>query len=188
MRRGACRNIDPDWEEKHTIGRFRRHLAGARSCFVPRSGVRAAPLGHGHPRRRRNTARRSRSRQAEKAVAAAEAEAKKNGWNAGHRRRDPTGLSGPLQQDGSTPIGFGPDRPRQGARRTFRRPTGLPGRLDRQSRLTWGCWTLDGVIASLEGGIPPMSGGKIIGAIGCSGATGRAGRSQACKAGADTIK
>ena len=46
--------------------------------------------------------------------------------------------------------------------------------------------TLDGVIAS-EGGIPLMSGGKIIGAIGCSGATG-AQDGQACKAGVDTIK
>jgi len=37
------------------------------------------------------------------------------------------------------------------------------------------------------GGIPLVEGGKIIGAVGCSGATG-AQDNVACKAGADTIK
>ena len=46
--------------------------------------------------------------------------------------------------------------------------------------------TLDGVIAS-RGGIPLVEGGKIIGAIGCSGGTGSQDE-VACKAGAATIK
>jgi uncharacterized protein GlcG (DUF336 family) len=46
--------------------------------------------------------------------------------------------------------------------------------------------TLDAVIAA-EGGIPIMSGGKVIGAMGCSGGTG-AQDAQVCKAGVDTIK
>ena len=37
------------------------------------------------------------------------------------------------------------------------------------------------------GGIPPVEGGKIIGAVGCSGATGDQD-AVACKAGADTVK
>jgi uncharacterized protein GlcG (DUF336 family) len=69
---------------------------------------------------------------------------------------------------------------------TFRRPTkafqdGLAANPANVYLLT-----LDDVIAS-EGGIPLMSGGKLIGAIGCSGGTG-AQDGQACKAGADTIK
>jgi glc operon protein GlcG len=69
---------------------------------------------------------------------------------------------------------------------TFRRPTkafqdGLQANPPNLALLT-----LDGVIAS-EGGIPLMSGGKVIGAIGCSGATG-AQDGQACRAGVDTIK
>jgi uncharacterized protein GlcG (DUF336 family) len=46
--------------------------------------------------------------------------------------------------------------------------------------------TLEGVIAS-EGGIPVVVGGKIVGAIGCSGATSQQD-GQACQAGADALK
>ncbi len=46
--------------------------------------------------------------------------------------------------------------------------------------------TLDGVIAS-RGGIPLVEGGKLIGAIGCSGGTGSQDE-VACKAGAATVK
>src|SRR5262245_732786 len=47
--------------------------------------------------------------------------------------------------------------------------------------------TLDPTIVASPGGIPLVEGGKIIGAIGCSGATG-AQDGVACKAGADTVK
>jgi uncharacterized protein GlcG (DUF336 family) len=46
--------------------------------------------------------------------------------------------------------------------------------------------TLDGVIAS-RGGIPLIDGGKLIGAIGCSGGAGSQDE-VVCKAGASTIK
>jgi glc operon protein GlcG len=46
--------------------------------------------------------------------------------------------------------------------------------------------SLDGIIAS-EGGFPLVQGGKLIGAIGCSGGTGGQD-GVACKAGADTVK
>lgn len=46
--------------------------------------------------------------------------------------------------------------------------------------------TLDGVIGS-RGGIPLVEGGKIIGAIGCSGGTGSQDE-VSCRAGASTIK
>ena len=46
--------------------------------------------------------------------------------------------------------------------------------------------TLDGIIAS-RGGIPLVEGGKIVGAIGCSGGTGSQDE-VACKAGAAIIK
>ena len=46
--------------------------------------------------------------------------------------------------------------------------------------------TLDGVIGS-RGGIPLLEGGKLIGAIGCSGGTGSQDE-VACKAGAATVK
>jgi uncharacterized protein GlcG (DUF336 family) len=47
--------------------------------------------------------------------------------------------------------------------------------------------TLDPTLVASSGGIPLTEGGKIIGAIGCSSATG-AQDAVACKAGADTIK
>ena len=46
--------------------------------------------------------------------------------------------------------------------------------------------TLDGVIGS-RGGIPLIEGGKLVGAIGCSGGTGSQDE-VVCKAGAETVK
>lgn len=47
--------------------------------------------------------------------------------------------------------------------------------------------TLDPTLTASPGGIPLVEGGRIIGAIGCSGATGPQD-AVACQAGADTIK
>lgn len=47
--------------------------------------------------------------------------------------------------------------------------------------------TLDPSLVAASGGLPLIEGGKVIGAIGCSGATG-AQDQVACKAGADMIK
>lgn len=124
--------------------------------------------------------------QAKKAVEAAEAEAKKNGWamaiavvsNGGHLVH-----FSKMDQTQFASIQIAQHKARAAA--TFRRPTktfedrvaaGGPGLA---------VLTLDGVIAS-EGGIPIMSNGKIIGAMGCSGGTG-AQDGQTCKAGVDTI-
>jgi uncharacterized protein GlcG (DUF336 family) len=124
--------------------------------------------------------------QAKKATDAAEAEAKKNGWrmaivvvsNAGDlihfSRIDDT-------QFGSTDVAI---RKAKSAA-AFRRPTkvfqdALTGNPPALPILTLGA-------IAVEGGLPLMEGGKVIGAIGCSGGTG-AQDSQACQAGADTIK
>lgn len=125
--------------------------------------------------------------QASKAVEAAMAEAKKNGWfmaiavvsNGGHlvsfSKMDQT-------QFGSVKIAIH----KATAAAHFRRPTKAFEDRVAQGGAGIAVITLDGVIAS-EGGIPLMRDGKIIGAIGCSGATG-AQDGQACKAGVDTIK
>jgi len=47
--------------------------------------------------------------------------------------------------------------------------------------------TLEPTLVAVPGGFPLISGGKIIGAIGCAGGTGDQDAA-ACKAGADTIK
>ena len=124
--------------------------------------------------------------QAKKAIAAAEAEAKKNSWrmaivvvsNAGDlihfSRIDDT-------QFGSTDVAI---RKAKSAA-AFRRPTkvfqdALTGNPPALPILTLGA-------IAVEGGFPLVEGGKVIGAIGCSGGTG-AQDSQACQAGVDTIK
>ena len=125
--------------------------------------------------------------QATKAVEAALAEAKKNGWflaiavvsNSGQlvhfSKMDQT-------QWGSVKIAI--HKAEAAAR--FRRPTKVFEDRVAQGGAGLAVITLDGVIAS-EGGIPLMRDGKVIGAIGCSGATGQQD-GVACKAGADTIK
>jgi len=125
--------------------------------------------------------------QATKAVEAAAAEAKKNGWfmaiavvsNGGHlvhfSKMDQT-------QFASVQIAIHKAK----AAAMFRRPTKAFEDRVAAGGAGLAVLSLDGVIAS-EGGIPLVRDGKIIGAIGCSGATG-AQDGQACKAGADTIK
>ncbi len=55
-----------------------------------------------------------------------------------------------------------------------------------QLRQNYYILTIDGVVAS-RGGIPLIEGGKLIGAIGCSGGTGSQDE-VVCKAGAATVK
>src|SRR5262245_1918466 len=125
--------------------------------------------------------------QAKKAVEAAEAEAKKNGWNMAIAVVTIGGYlvhASTMDQTQFASIQIAQHKAKAAA--LFRRPTkafqdGLQANPPNLVLLT-----LDGVIAS-EGGIPLMKDGKVIGAIGCSGATG-AQDGQVCKAGADTIK
>jgi len=68
-------------------------------------------------------------------------------------------------------------------------------RFRRESRLFYNAFetghpyvaTLDPTLVASPGGYPLVEGGKIIGAVGCSGATGDQD-AVACKAGAETIK
>jgi uncharacterized protein GlcG (DUF336 family) len=124
---------------------------------------------------------------ASKAVNAAMAEAKKNGWNlaiavttnGGHlvhfSRMDNT-------QFGSIKIAQHKAR----AAATFKRPTKAFADAIAANPANVALLSLDDVIAS-EGGIPLMLNGKMIGAIGCSGATG-AQDGVACTAGAAALK
>jgi uncharacterized protein GlcG (DUF336 family) len=124
--------------------------------------------------------------QAKKAVAAAEAEAKKNGWfmaiavvsNGGN-------LVHFSKMDGTQFASIAIAQQKAKAAATFRQPT-----KSFQDRLAAGAMhllTLEGVVAS-EGGIPITNAdGRVIGAIGCSGATG-AQDSQACTAGLNALK
>ena len=77
----------------------------------------------------------------------------------------------------------------QGKARTaarFRRPSEI---FFNQMQTPAGAFygTLDPTLVASPGGIPLIEGGKVIGAIGCSGATG-AQDAVACKAGAETVK
>ena len=79
-------------------------------------------------------------------------------------------------------------RSREHKARAVGRPSGARPRRSKtacRAAITY-LMTLDGVIAS-RGGIPLVEGGKLIGAIGCSGGTGSQDE-VVCKAGAATIK
>ena len=69
---------------------------------------------------------------------------------------------------------------------TFKRPTKAFADAIAANPANVALLSLDGIIAS-EGGIPLMLGGKIIGAIGCSGATGPQD-GVACTAGVNALK
>jgi uncharacterized protein GlcG (DUF336 family) len=124
---------------------------------------------------------------ATKAVNAAMAEAKKNNWNlaiavttnGGHlvhfSRMDQT-------QFGS--IAIAQHKARAAAK--FKRPTKAFADAIAAAPGNVALLTLDDIIAS-EGGIPLVVGGKMVGAIGCSGATG-AQDGIACTAGANAVK
>jgi glc operon protein GlcG len=125
--------------------------------------------------------------QAKKAVDAAEAEAKKNGLSMAIAVVSNSGWLVPFSRMPDTQfasIEIAQHKAKAAA--IYRRPT-----KSFADRLAGGgaglaILTLDGVIA-VEGGIPLMSGGKVIGAIGCSGGTAEQD-GQTCKAGVDTIK
>ena len=68
----------------------------------------------------------------------------------------------------------------------FRRPSGAFFNLMQTPAGAYAS-TLDPTLVASHGGFPLIEGGKIIGAIGCSGATGDQD-AVACKAGADTVK
>ena len=119
-------------------------------------------------------------------IAAAEAEAKKHDWKLAIAVVDPAGdLVAFGKMDGtqlaSTLIS-------QGKARTA-------ARFRRESRVFFNAMetghpyvgTLDHTLVASPGGFPLVEGGKLIGAIGCSGGTGDQD-AVACKVGADMVK
>jgi len=107
--------------------------------------------------------------QAKAAVAAADAEAKKNGWNMVIAIVGPTGETIYLQKADLAPngsIGIAQEKARASA--LFRAPTKA-----HQDRLAGGETYLLRLTGSMPiaGGVPIVVGGKVIGAIGISGAS-----------------
>ena len=122
---------------------------------------------------------------AEAAVSAAVAESKKRGWKLNVAVVDGGGnLVAFARMDGAQLASIAISEHKARVAVKFRRETkAIEGGV--QSGLNY-LLTLDDVIAS-RGGIPLIEGGKIIGAIGCSGGTGSQDE-VVCKAGAATIK
>jgi glc operon protein GlcG len=122
---------------------------------------------------------------AQAAVQAAVAEANKRGWALNVAVVDPNGdLVAFGRMDGAqlASIAISQHKARTAAR--YRRPTHAFEDGVTKAGFNY-LLTLDDVIAS-RGGIPLVEGGKLIGAIGCSGGTGSQDET-VCTAGANTI-
>jgi uncharacterized protein GlcG (DUF336 family) len=124
--------------------------------------------------------------QAKQVLAAAEAEAKKRNWKMNIAVVDTHGeLVHFARMDGaqlaSVPISIGKAR--------------TAARFRRESRAFYNAFetghpyvsTLDPTLVASPGGFPLVEGGKLIGAIGCSGGTGDQDAA-ICKVGAETVK
>ena len=81
-------------------------------------------------------------------------------------------------------VGISQGKARTAAR--FRRPSGVFFNVMQKPEGAFVA-TLDPTLVASPGGFPLIEGGKLIGAVGCSGATGDQD-GVACKAGADTVK
>jgi len=122
---------------------------------------------------------------AEAAIVAAVAESKRRDWKMNIAVVDGGGNLVAFQRmDGAQTASIAISQHKARAAATFRRET-KAFESGIQSGNTYQL-TLDGIIAS-RGGIPIVEGGKLIGAIGCSGGSG-AQDEVVCKAGAATIK
>ena len=122
---------------------------------------------------------------AKKLIAAAEAEAAKHRWKMNIAVVDPNGdLVHFSRMDGAQLASIGIS---QGKARTA-------ARYRRESRVFYNAFetghpyvaTFEPGLVASPGGIPLVEGGKLIGAIGCSGGTGDQDAA-ACKAGADLV-
>ena len=123
---------------------------------------------------------------AESAIAATVAEAKMRGWKLNVAVVDSGGNLVAFQRmDGAQLASIQISEHKARAAVNFRRETKAFENGIQLNNLNF-ILTLDGVIAS-RGGIPLVEGGKIVGAIGCSGGTGSQDE-VACKAGAAIIK
>lgn len=123
---------------------------------------------------------------ADAAIAEAIAEAKKHDWKLNVAVVDSGGNLVAFQRmDGAQLASIQISEHKARAAANFRRETKIWENAIQLNNLSY-ILTLDGVIAS-RGGIPLVEGGKIVGAIGCSGGTGSQDE-VACKAGAAIIK
>ncbi len=119
-------------------------------------------------------------------IQAAIAEAKKRNWAMNVTVVDPNGdLVAFARMDGAQLASISISQHKARAAARYRRPT-LAFETGVQKFGFNYLLTLDDVIAS-RGGFPLVEGGKIIGAIGCSGGTGSQDEAT-CKAAADTVK
>jgi glc operon protein GlcG len=123
-------------------------------------------------------------------VAAAVAEAKKSprNWKLAIAVVDPTGelvYFYKMDQTQNASGGIALGKARTAAR--FRRPSEVFATAMQAPTGAFYATLGDPPPVASPGGIPLIEGGKIVGAIGCSGATGAQDQA-ACKAGADTIK
>jgi uncharacterized protein GlcG (DUF336 family) len=123
---------------------------------------------------------------AEAAIAAAVAEAKKRHWKMNVAVVDSgTNLVAFQRMDGAQLASIAVSEHKARTAASFRRETrAFEDAI--QLKQAYYALTLDGIMAS-RGGIPLIEGGKIVGAIGCSGGTGSQDEA-VCKVGAATIK
>lgn len=123
---------------------------------------------------------------AEAAIHAAVAEAKKHNWKLNIAVADSGGNLVAFQRmDGAQLASIQIAEHKARAAVTFRRETKVYENAVQINNMSY-VTTLDGVIAS-RGGIPIVVDGKLIGAIGCSGAAGSQDE-VACKAGMESLK
>lgn len=120
------------------------------------------------------------------AIAATIAEARKHDWKLNVAVVDSGGNLVAFQRmDGAQLASIQVSEHKARTAATFRRETKAFENAIQQTNFNY-VMTIDGVIAS-RGGIPLVEGGKLIGAIGCSGGTGSQDEA-ACKIGAATVK
>ena len=124
---------------------------------------------------------------AKKAAAAAAAEAKKNNWNMAIAITDPGGALVYLEkmdstQTGSVKVAIGKAR----SAAMFKRPTKVFQDIVASGGGGLRILGLQGAVP-IDGGLPIVMDGKIVGAIGVSGAAGDQD-AQCAKAGVDTLK
>jgi uncharacterized protein GlcG (DUF336 family) len=123
---------------------------------------------------------------AEAAISAAVAESKKRGWKMNVAVVDAGGNLVAFQRmDGAQLASISIAEHKARAAAKYRRETKIFENAIQLGNLHY-IATLDDVVAS-RGGIPLVEGGKLVGAIGCSGGTGSQDE-VVCKVGADTVK
>lgn len=126
--------------------------------------------------------------QAKKAMAAAEAEAKKNNWNVVIAVVDSGGHLVMLQRLENTQYGsIAVATEKAQAAVAFRRPTKVFQDLIAQGGVHLRLLNLTNTAGVLEGGVPIMVDGKVVGGVGVSGVNSNQD-AQVAQAGADAVK